>query len=48
MSIDVHDHGVTIGLAVLDVLNGAPRREHLGPTIRILSRDSTGPNRVAG
>jgi DNA-binding LacI/PurR family transcriptional regulator len=43
MSIDVHDHGVTIGRAVLDVLSGAARREHLGPTIRILSRDSTGP-----
>ena len=41
MSIDVHDHGVTIGRAVLDVLSGAPRREHVGPTIRILSRDST-------
>ncbi|GLZ00440.1 substrate-binding domain-containing protein [Actinoplanes sp. NBRC 103695] len=43
MSTDVHDHGVTIGVAVLDVLNGAPRREHFGPTIRILTRDSTGP-----
>jgi DNA-binding LacI/PurR family transcriptional regulator len=43
MSIDVHDHGVTVGRAVLDVLSGAPRREHLGPTIRILSRESTGP-----
>ncbi|HEY0533560.1 MAG TPA: substrate-binding domain-containing protein [Actinoplanes sp.] len=43
MSIDVHDHGVAIGRAVDEVLTGAPRREHLGPTIRILSRDSTGP-----
>jgi DNA-binding LacI/PurR family transcriptional regulator len=42
MSIDVHDHGVTVGRAVLDVLSGAPRRVHQGPTIRILSRDSTG------
>jgi DNA-binding LacI/PurR family transcriptional regulator len=43
MSIDVHDHGVTLGRAVIDVLNGAPPREHSGPTIRILRRDSTGP-----
>jgi len=43
LSIDVHDHGVTIGRAVLDVLDSAPPRAHLGPTIRILSRDSTGP-----
>jgi DNA-binding LacI/PurR family transcriptional regulator len=43
MSIDVHDHGVAIGRAVQEVLAGAPRREHLGPTRRILGRDSTGP-----
>jgi DNA-binding LacI/PurR family transcriptional regulator len=43
MSIDVHEHGVTIGRAVIEVLDGLPRREHLGPTIRILSRGSTGP-----
>jgi DNA-binding LacI/PurR family transcriptional regulator len=43
MSIDVHDHGVAIGRAVQEVLAGAPRRAHLGPTRRILGRDSTGP-----
>jgi DNA-binding LacI/PurR family transcriptional regulator len=43
MSIDVHEQGVTVGRAVLDVLAGAPRREHAGPAIRILHRGSTGP-----
>jgi DNA-binding LacI/PurR family transcriptional regulator len=43
MSSDVHDHGVAVGRAVREVLTGAPRREHLGPASRILSRDSTGP-----
>jgi DNA-binding LacI/PurR family transcriptional regulator len=43
MSIDVHEQGVTVGRAVLDVLAGAPRRDHAGPAIRILHRGSTGP-----
>jgi DNA-binding LacI/PurR family transcriptional regulator len=43
MSIDVHEHGVTLGRAVLDVLAGADRRDHAGPSIRIQHRDSTGP-----
>jgi DNA-binding LacI/PurR family transcriptional regulator len=45
MSIDVHEHGATLGRAVLDVLAGAPPRDHAGPPIRILHRDSTGPAR---
>jgi DNA-binding LacI/PurR family transcriptional regulator len=43
MSIDVHEQGVTLGRAVLDVLAGAARRDHAGPAIRILHRGSTGP-----
>jgi DNA-binding LacI/PurR family transcriptional regulator len=43
MSIDVHEHGTTLGRAVLDVLAGGDRRDHAGPPIRILHRDSTGP-----
>jgi DNA-binding LacI/PurR family transcriptional regulator len=43
MSIDVHEQGVTVGRAVLDVLAGAPRRDHAGPAVRILHRGSTGP-----
>jgi DNA-binding LacI/PurR family transcriptional regulator len=42
MNIDVHEHGVTIGRAVLEVLAGAPRRDHAGPPIRIQRRGSTG------
>jgi DNA-binding LacI/PurR family transcriptional regulator len=43
MSVDAHEHGVGIGRAVLDVLAGAPRRDHAGPPIRIVRRASTGP-----
>jgi DNA-binding LacI/PurR family transcriptional regulator len=43
LSIDVHEHGVTVGRAMLDVLAGAPGREYAGPPIRILRRGSTGP-----
>ena len=43
MSIDVHEHGVTLGRAVLDVLSGAPHRVYPGPPIRIRRRASTGP-----
>lgn len=42
MSIDVHEHGVTLGRAVLDVLAGAARRDLPGPAIRIQHRESTG------
>lgn len=43
MSIDVHEHGVTLGRAVLDALAGAPHRVYPGPPIRIRRRASTGP-----
>lgn len=43
MSIDVHEHGVTLGRAVLDVLHGVPHRVYPGPPIRIRRRASTGP-----
>ena len=43
LSIDVHEHGVTVGRAVLDMLAGAPSRQYAGPPIRILRRGSTGP-----
>ena len=42
MGTDVHEHGVTIGRAVLDVLDGGAHRDHAGPPIRILRRGSTG------
>jgi hypothetical protein len=41
LSVDVHDHGVTLGRAVLDVIAGRPPRVHDGPAIRILRRAST-------
>jgi DNA-binding LacI/PurR family transcriptional regulator len=37
LSIDVHEH------VVLDVLAGAPPRDHAGLAFRILRRGSTGP-----
>jgi DNA-binding LacI/PurR family transcriptional regulator len=43
MSIDVHEHGVTLGRAVLDVLAGVPCQVYPGPPIRIRRRASTGP-----
>jgi DNA-binding LacI/PurR family transcriptional regulator len=43
MSIDVHEHGVTLGSAVLDAIAGAPRRVYAAPPIRIRERGSTGP-----
>jgi DNA-binding LacI/PurR family transcriptional regulator len=43
MSIDVHEHGLTLGRAVLDVLRGEPHRVYPGPPIRIWRRASTGP-----
>lgn len=42
MGTDVHEHGVTIGRAVLDVLDGGAHRDLAGPPIRILRRGSTG------
>jgi len=43
MGTDVHEHGVTVGRALLDVLDGGAHRAHAGPPIRILRRGSTGP-----
>jgi DNA-binding LacI/PurR family transcriptional regulator len=43
LSIDVHEHGVLLGRVVLDVLAGAPPRDHARPAFRILRRGSTGP-----
>jgi DNA-binding LacI/PurR family transcriptional regulator len=43
LSIDVHEHGLTLGRAVVAALAGAPPRDYEGPPIRILRRDSTGP-----
>lgn len=43
LNIDVHEHGVTLGRAVLDVLRGAGQRVYPGPPIRIRRRGSTGP-----
>lgn len=45
MSIDAHEHGVSLGRAVLDVLAGAAHRDHAGPPIRMRRRASTGPGR---
>ena len=42
LSIDVHEHGRTLGRAVLELLRGAPPRDHDGPSIGIRRRDSTG------
>jgi DNA-binding LacI/PurR family transcriptional regulator len=43
LNIDVHEHGVTLGRAVLDVLRGVDQRVYPGPPIRIRRRGSTGP-----
>jgi DNA-binding LacI/PurR family transcriptional regulator len=43
LDVDVHEHGMTVGRAVLDVLRGARRRVYPGPPIRIRRRGSTGP-----
>ncbi|GAA0587026.1 substrate-binding domain-containing protein [Paractinoplanes ferrugineus] len=48
MSIDVHEHGVTLGRAVLDVLDGEPHRVYPGPPIQVRLRASTGPAPSAG
>lgn len=48
MSIDAHEHGVSLGGAVLDVLAGAAQRDHAGPPIRMQQRASTGPAPAAG
>jgi DNA-binding LacI/PurR family transcriptional regulator len=42
LSIDVHEHGLSLGRAVLEALHGNPPREHAGPPIRIRRRASTG------
>ncbi|WP_436519877.1 LacI family DNA-binding transcriptional regulator [Actinoplanes sp. HUAS TT8] len=43
LSTDVHEHGLTLGRAVLGVVRGEPGREHPGPMISIRRRESTGP-----
>jgi DNA-binding LacI/PurR family transcriptional regulator len=43
LSIDVHEHGRTLGRAVVATLDGAPPRDYEGPPIRIRTRESTGP-----
>ena len=43
LGIDVHEHGFTLGRAVLATLRGAPPAVHPGPPVRILRRESTGP-----
>lgn len=42
LSIDVHEHGRTLGAAVVATLGGEPPRDYDGPPIRIRSRESTG------
>jgi DNA-binding LacI/PurR family transcriptional regulator len=42
LSIDVHEHGLSLGRAVVEALRGTPPREHAGPPIRIRHRASTG------
>ncbi|GIF26768.1 DNA-binding LacI/PurR family transcriptional regulator [Actinoplanes tereljensis] len=41
LSIDVHEHGLTLGRAVLEALRGVEPRDHAGPPIRIRRREST-------
>ena len=48
ISIDVHEHGVTLGRALLDVLSGAPHQVYPGPPIRIRRRESTGSAPLPG
>jgi DNA-binding LacI/PurR family transcriptional regulator len=43
MSIDTHEHGVSLGTVVLGVLAGTPRTDRPGPAIHIRHRASTGP-----
>ncbi|MDI6099313.1 substrate-binding domain-containing protein [Actinoplanes sp. NEAU-A12] len=43
LSIDVHEHGITLARALLAALDGAPPVEHPGPPVRIFHRASTGP-----
>jgi len=48
MSIDAHEHGVSVAGAVLDVLAGAARTDREGPPPRIQRRASTGPAPTGG
>ncbi|MEU4244491.1 substrate-binding domain-containing protein [Actinoplanes sp. NPDC026619] len=45
LSIDVHEHGLTLGRAVLEALRGVAPHDHAGPPIRIRRRESTGLSR---
>jgi DNA-binding LacI/PurR family transcriptional regulator len=47
MNVDVHEHGVRLGQAVLDLLAGEPARGYEGPPIQLMRRGSTGPAPVA-
>lgn len=42
LTIDVHDHGMALGRAVLETLRGEVPRDHAGPPIGIRRRESTG------
>ncbi|GIE86961.1 LacI family DNA-binding transcriptional regulator [Actinoplanes regularis] len=42
LSTDVHEHGLILGRAVLDLVDGEPVREHPGPLISVRQRESTG------
>ncbi|MEV0903096.1 substrate-binding domain-containing protein [Actinoplanes sp. NPDC049802] len=43
LSIDVHDHGLSLARAVIATLDGVEPAEYPGPPIRVLRRGSTGP-----
>ncbi|GAA1593627.1 LacI family DNA-binding transcriptional regulator [Actinoplanes couchii] len=43
LSIDVHEHGLTLGRVVLAALDGAAPAEHPGPPVRVLRRASISP-----
>ncbi|GAA2710853.1 LacI family DNA-binding transcriptional regulator [Actinoplanes palleronii] len=42
LSTDVHEHGLILGRAVLDLVRGEPGRDHRGPAVSIRQRESTG------
>jgi len=43
MAVDVHRYGLTVGQAVLDVLDGKPATTRETPSARWIDRGSTGP-----
>jgi DNA-binding LacI/PurR family transcriptional regulator len=48
LALDVHQYGITVAEAVLDVLDGKPPVERWAPPSRWLERASTGPAPAAG